>query len=104
MGKGIGKVMWVAGDGEGESITTAALEVEEIIGMVAVLGIGTGILIAGNDDEDTNTFSEVDDDGKVNEGMCRGILKIGVSSAVKWNMGVWNEGCIIGADVEVAVW
>ena len=51
--------------------------------MVAVSGIGTGMLIVGNDDEDTTTFSEADDDGKVNEGMCRGILKIRVSSAVK---------------------
>ena len=96
--------MWVASDGEGESITTASLEVEEIIGMVAVLGIGTGMLTTRNDDEDTKTFSEADHDGKLNEGMWRGILKIGVSSVVKCNMGVWNEGGIIGVDVEVAVW
>ena len=46
------------------------------------------MLTAGNDDEDTKTFSEADDDGKVNEGMCRGILKIGISLVVKCNMGV----------------
>ena len=51
--------------------------------MVAISGIGTGMLTALNDDEDTKTFSEYDDDGKVNEGMCRGILKIGVSSVVE---------------------
>ena len=56
--------------------------------MVAVSGIGIGMLIAQNDDEDTKTFSEADDDGKVNDGMCRGILQIGVSSAVKCNMVV----------------
>ena len=91
--------MWVEGDGEGESVTTATLEVEEIIGMVVVSGIGTGMLTAGNDDEDMKTFLEADDDGKLNEGMWRGILKIGVSSALKCNMGVWNEGGIIGADI-----
>ena len=56
--------------------------------MVAILGIGTGMLTTGNDDEETKTFSEADDDGKVNEGMCRGILKIGFSSVLKCIMGV----------------
>ena len=46
------------------------------------------MLTSRNDDKDTKTFSEADDDGKVNEGMCIRILKIGVSSAVK---------CIIGS-------
>ena len=46
------------------------------------------MLTAINDDEDTKTFSKAGDYGKVNEGMCRGILKIGVSLAVKCNMGV----------------
>ena len=56
--------------------------------MVVVSRIGIGMLIAQNDDEDTKTFSEANDDCKVNEGMCRGIFKIGVSSAIKCNMGV----------------
>ena len=72
--------------------------------MVAISGIGTGTLTAQNDDEDTKTFLEADDDGKVNEGMCRGIFKNGVSLALKFNMGVLNEGGIIGEDVEVAAW
>ena len=72
--------------------------------MVAISGIGTRMLTARNDDADTKTFSEYDGDGKVNEGMCRGIFKIGVSLAVKFNMGVLNEGGIIGEDVEVAAW
>ena len=35
--------------------------------MVAVSGIGTGMLTPGNDNEDTKTFLEADDDGKVND-------------------------------------
>ena len=47
-------------------MTTSTSEVEEIIGIVEISGIGTGMLTAGNDDEGTKTFLEAEDDGKVN--------------------------------------
>ena len=62
------------------------------------------MLIVGSDDEGIKIFSEIDDDARVNEGRCRGVLKIWASSIVGCSMGCWYETGLIGADVKVKVW
>ena len=49
------------------------------------------MLIAGSDDEGINIFSETDDDDRVNEGRCRGVLKKWASSVVDCSKGCWTE-------------
>ena len=62
------------------------------------------MLTVGSDDEGIKIFSEIDDDSRVNEGRCRGVLKNWASSIVDCSMGGWTEIGVIRADVEVKVW
>ena len=55
------------------------------------------MLIAGSDDEGINIVSETDDDARVNQGRCRGVLKNWVTSVVDCGKGCWTE--IVGIEV-----
>ena len=60
------------------------------------------MLIARSDDEDIKIFSETNDDVRVNEGRCRGVLKKWASSVVDCSKGCWTEiaGIEIGGEVK----
>ena len=54
------------------------------------------MLTTGSDDEGIKIFSETDDDARVNEGRCRGVLKNWASSVLDCNKGCWTE--IVGIE------
>ena len=56
------------------------------------------MLIARSDDEGSKIFSETDDDARVNEGRCRGVLKNWASSVVDCSKGCWNK--IVGIEID----
>ena len=62
------------------------------------------MLTAESDDEGTKIFLEIDDDARVNEGRCRGVLKIWASSIVGCSMGGLYEIGVTREDVKVKVW
>ena len=51
-------------------------------------------------EESIKTFLVLDDDDRVIEGRCRGILKIGASVVVGYNTGVCTGGDVIDTDCE----
>ena len=59
------------------------------------------MLIAENGEEGIEIFSRVDNDDKVIEGMCRGILKNVASIVEGYSMGVCTEANVIDTNVEV---
>ena len=59
------------------------------------------MLIDGNGEETIKTFLVLDDDERVTEGRCRGILKNGASMVVGFNTGICNGEDVIDTDVEV---
>ena len=61
------------------------------------------MLTDGSGGESTKTFSLLDDDERVTEGRCRGILKIGASVVAGCNTGVCKGEYLINIDVEVKV-
>ena len=61
------------------------------------------MLTDGSGEEGIKTFLVLDDDERVTEGRCRGILKIGASVVVGFNMGICRGEDVIDIDVEVKV-
>ena len=82
-------------------LATAVSKVEEKIG-IEVSEDGTWMLTVGSDDEGIKIFSKTNDDVRVNEGRCRGVLKNWASSAVDCSKGCWTEiaGIEIGGEVK----
>ena len=54
------------------------------------------MLTAGSDDEGIKIFSETNDDVRVNEGRCRGVLENWFASVVDYIKGCWIE--IVGIE------
>ena len=59
------------------------------------------MLIAENGEEGINIFLGLDDDDKLTEGRCRGILKNGASLVAGCSMGVYTKADAIDTYVEV---
>ena len=60
------------------------------------------MLTTRSDDEGIKIFFETNDDVRVNEGRCRGVLKNWASSVVDCSMGGWTEiaGIETGGEVK----
>ena len=61
------------------------------------------MLTDGSGGESTKTFSLLDDDERVTEGRCRGILKIGAFLVASCNMRVCRGEHLTNTNVEVKV-
>ena len=61
------------------------------------------MLTGESGEEGIKIFSRLDDDDRVTEGMCRGILKNGASVVVGCSVGVCTEADVIDTYVEVKV-
>ena len=59
------------------------------------------MLIAESGEEGIKIFSGLDDNNRVTEGRCKGILKNDASVVASCSMGVCTEAYVIDTDVEV---